>query len=152
MILAQCVPQTPKMNELYAQLETGRDQGLKMLQLLDRAGLVSLLSSEAKSLKQLSKPDKIYLGNPNLMYCLTQHINTGTLRETFFNNQLRSRHSLILPPKGDFLIDDKYLFEVGGSKKTFDQIADIPDSFLAVDETEFGHGNRIPLWMFGMLY
>lgn len=152
MILAQRVPQTPKMSELYAQLETGRDQGLKMLHLLDRAGLVSLLSSEAKSLKQLSKPDKIYLGNPNLMYCLSQNIDTGTLRETFFNNLLRVAHSLVLPSKGDFLVDEKWLFEVGGKTKDFSQIKDIPNIFLALDGIEFGQGNRIPLWMFGLLY
>lgn len=152
MILAQRVPQTPKMNELYAQLETGRDQGLKMLNLLDRAGLVSLLSTEAKSLKQLSKPDKIYLGNPNLMNCLSSNVDTGTLRETFFNNQLRMNHSTVLPLKGDFLVDGKWLFEVGGKSKDFSQIKDEPDSFLALDGMEFGHGNRIPLWMFGLLY
>ena len=152
MILAQRVPQTPKMNELYAQLETGRDQGLKMLNLLDRAGLVSLLSTEAKSLKQLSKPDKIYLGNPNLMNCLSSNVDTGTLRETFFNNQLRMNHSTVLPLKGDFLVDGKWLFEVGGKSKDFSQIKDEPDSFLALDGIEFGHGNRIPLWMFGLLY
>ena len=152
MVLAQCVPQTPKMNALYAQLETGRDQGLKMLHLLDRAGLVSLLSTEAKSLKQMSKPDKIYLGNPNLMCCLSQNIDMGTLRETFFNNQLRMGHSLVLPSKGDFLVDGKWLFEVGGKTKDFSQIKDIPNSFLALDGIEFGQGNRIPLWMFGLLY
>lgn len=48
------------------------------------------------------------------------------------------------PKQGDFLIDDKYLFEVGGKNKTFEQIADLPNSFLAVDDTEVGHGNRIP--------
>ena len=50
------------------------------------------------------------------------------------------------------LINDKYLFEVGGKKKNFDQIADVANSFLAVDDTEVGYGNRIPLWMFGMVY
>lgn len=152
MILAQRVPQTPKMNELYAQLETGRDQGLKMLHLLDRAGLVSLLSAEAKSLKKLSKPDKIYLGDPNLMCCLSSNVDVGTLRETFFNNQLRAGHSLVFPSKGDFYVDGKWLFEVGGKTKDFSQIKDEPNSFLALDGMELGHGNRIPLWMFGLLY
>ena len=46
----------------------------------------------------------------------------------------------------------KYLFEVGGRRKTFQQIKDIPDSFLAVDDLEIGYGNRIPLWLFGFLY
>ena len=41
---------------------------------------------------------------------------------------------------------------MGGKGKTFDQIADVPDSYLAVDDTEVGYGNRIPLWLFGFLY
>ena len=57
-----------------------------------------------------------------------------------------------MPPKGDFLVDGKYLFEVGGEGKTFDQIADIPDSYLAVDDIETGYDARVPLWMFGLLY
>lgn len=57
-----------------------------------------------------------------------------------------------MPKTGDFLIDGKYLFEVGGKGKTFDQIKDFPDSYLAVDDVECGHKNRIPLWMFGLLY
>ena len=56
------------------------------------------------------------------------------------------------PRRGDFLVDDKYLFEVGGKGKNFDQISDEPDSFLALDDIEVGHGNRIPLWMFGLLF
>ena len=44
------------------------------------------------------------------------------------------------------------MLEVGGRGKTFDQIKDVPDSFLALDNTEIGHNNRIPLWMFGLLY
>ena len=57
-----------------------------------------------------------------------------------------------MPKQGDFLADGKYLFEVGGSSKTFDQIAGIPESYLAVDGIETGSGNRIPLWMFGCMY
>ena len=59
---------------------------------------------------------------------------------------------VVMPPKGDFKVNGQYLFEVGGSGKSFDQIADVPDSYLAIDDVEFGYGNRIPLWMFGLLY
>ena len=76
----------------------------------------------------------------------------GNERETFFNSQMSVAHEVKFPQKGDFLVNDRYLFEVGGKNKTFDQIKDIPDSFLAVDETEVGFSNRIPLWMFGMTY
>lgn len=152
MILAERVPQTPKMSELYAILETNREQGLKMLSLLERAGLLLLLSSPTKEFQHLSKPDKIYLNNSNLMAALTDHTDIGTVRETFFLNQLKSVAEITYPKQGDFLVDRKHLFEVGGKNKTFNQIKDIPDSYLAVDNTEIGHGSRIPLWMFGLLY
>ena len=43
-------------------------------------------------------------------------------------------------------------FVVQNTNCIFEQIKDIPDSFLAVDDTEVGHDSRIPLWMFGLLY
>lgn len=152
MILAERVPQTPKMNELYAILETTREQGLKMMGLLQRATLLQLLSTETREFRHLLKPDKIYLNNPNLMYALTVQPDKGTLRETFFINQLSAVADVSYPRKGDFLVNHKYLFEVGGKNKTFDQIKGIPDGFLATDGIETGFGNRVPLWMFGLLY
>ncbi len=52
----------------------------------------------------------------------------------------------------NFLVDEKYIIEVGGADKTFKQIKDIPDSYLAIDNVEVGRGNKIPLWLFGFLY
>lgn len=152
MVLAEHVPQMPRMNALYAQLETDRIQGLKILDALERAGLLALLTDKVKSLKVLSRPEKIFLNNTNLMYALGSKTNIGTIRETFFFNQVSQVCEVHYPAKGDFLVDNRYLFEVGGSGKTFDQIKDIENSFLAVDETEIGSRNRIPLWMFGLLY
>lgn len=152
MILAESVPQVVNMSSLFRELETDRNQGLKMLYALQRSGLINLLSDDAKSLKKMSRPDKIYLNNPNLFYALTPRIDIGTLRETFFLNQLQAVGEVIYPKQGDFLVDHKYLFEVGGRGKTFEQIKDQPTSFLAIDGVETGRGNRIPLWMFGLLY
>jgi hypothetical protein len=152
MILAERVPQLPKMSELYKELETDRNLGLKMLYALQRGGLLQLLSDDAKSPDNLSRPDKIYINNPTMMYALTPKVDIGTLRETFFCNQLSQNHEIRYPKAGDFLVDRKHLFEVGGKGKNFDQIKDIPDSYLAVDNTEVGHRNRIPLWLFGLLY
>ena len=152
-ILADSVPQTPKMSVLYRELETDRNQGLKLLKALARSGLLGLLSTEKVSLKDMSRPDKIYLDNTNLMYALTRDVNTGCRRETFFLNQLRSSgHEVVYPAKGDFLVDDRWLFEVGGQGKSFDQIKDIPDSYVANDDVEVGIDNKIPLWLFGFLY
>ena len=151
MILAVQVPFIPKMNELYHELNTSREQGLKLLDILKKARLIAMLKSPLKALKHLSSPDKLYLDNTNLMYALSDDVQVGTIRETFFMNQLSRSHVVSLPSKGDFMIDGNYLFEVGGRKKSFEQIKDEPDSFLAVDSIEIGNGNKIPLWLFGFL-
>lgn len=152
MILAEQVPQTPNMSNLYNELETDRNQGLKMLYALEKAGLLALLSDKPKHIDKLSRPEKIFMDNSNLMYAYAMAPNIGTVRETFFLSQLAVDHSVTYPAKGDFLVDGKYLFEIGGRKKSFEQIKDVADSYLAVDDTEIGHHNRIPLWMFGLLY
>lgn len=152
MIIAENVPLQPNVDKLATSLGTTRDTLLKLLFKLDKAEILELLTVELKSYKKLVKPEKIYLGNTNLMYALSPKIEIGTLRETFFIDQCASVGTVQMPPKGDFLVNGKYLFEVGGEGKTFDQIADIPNSYLAVDGIETGYGARIPLWMFGLLY
>ena len=151
-ILADMPPQTPKMKALYAELETERQHGLKMLYALERARLLTLLPSEHESLDDLRSPEKIYLDNPNMMYALVADANVGTARECFFANQVGESHLLAYPKRGDFLVDDTYLFEVGGKGKTFDQIKDVPNSYVVNDGVEFTRGNKIPLWLFGFLY
>jgi len=151
-ILAASTPQTPKLGALCTGLGMDWRQGVKVIYALRRAGMLGLLAEDAEALKHLGAPSKIYCDNTNLMSVLTVVPDKGTLRETFFNNQLSVRNQPTYPKDGDFLVDGKWLFEVGGAKKTFRQIKDLPQSFLAVDETEVGRGNRIPLWLFGFLY
>lgn len=152
MVIAENVPLEPNINKLAASLESSRDQTLKMLYWLDRAALLYLLTEIPKDYKHLTGPKKIYLNNTNLMNALTGKISEGTKRETFFANQVGAVSSLTMPKQADFIVNGKYLFEVGGPRKTFKQIADLPDSFLVIDDIEVGNGNRIPLWLFGFLY
>lgn len=151
-ILAVSTPQTPKLGALCTSLGMDWRQGVKVIYALRRAGLLGLLAEDAEALKHLGAPSKIYCGNTNLMSVLTAVPDRGTLREAFFNGQLSVRYQPTYPKNGDFLVDGKSLFEVGGAKKTFRQVKDLPQSFLAVDGTEVGRGNRIPLWLFGFLY
>lgn len=152
MIIAENVPLQPNVDRLAASLGTTRDTLLKLLYKLDKAEILELLTVELKSYKKLINPEKIYLGNTNLMYALSPKIEVGTLRETFFIDQFASVGTVQMPTKGDFLVNDKYLFEVGGEGKSFEQIADIPNSYLAIDGIETGYGARVPLWLFGLLY
>lgn len=152
MIICEHVPFEPNMSDLWRQLATNNELGLRMLYALDKAQILSLLTEKAKSYKYLYKPEKIFVNNTNLMHALCPKVDIGNKRETFFQNQMCVTSEVNAPKKGDFLVNGRYLFEVGGKNKSFDQIKDMPDSFLAVDETEVGYGNRIPLWMFGLMY
>jgi predicted AAA+ superfamily ATPase len=152
-IIAGMVPFTPNMTQLGNSVGILRSNLPKSLQHLESARMLGLLREPGKKPNALSKPSKIYLDNPNLAYALGNHnTNPGNIRETFFYNQLRVVSEVTSAAKGDFTVNEQYVFEVGGSGKSYRQIADIPNSYLAVDETETGWGNRIPLWMFGLLY
>ncbi len=151
-ILAESAPQTPNTSRLCRGLEMDRKQGLKILHALRRAGLVGMLAEDADALKHLCAPNKLFCDNTNLMYALTSSPDKGTVREVFFNNQLSVCNSTAYPARGDSLVDGKHLFEIGGENKTFAQIKDLPDSYLAIDGIEVGRRCRIPLWVFGFLY
>ena len=87
------------------------------------------------------------------MRALRPSADIGTERETMVLNQLRAAgHDVTYPAKGDFCVDGTILLEVGGSGKGFDQIKDIPNSYVVQDDVEVGVGNKIPLWLFGFLY
>ena len=90
------------------------------------------------------------LSNLHFAYCQTQEI--GTIREVFIASMLQVNHNIKLAKKGDFLVDDTITLEVGGAKKRYKQIQNIPNSFVVADDIEIGHKNKIPLWLFGFLY
>ncbi len=159
-VILKSAPFTPTISALKKSIEVTDDRTIKeYLAHLDDAGLIKLLMKSSLAMKNLDKPEKIYLANTNLMYTGTPNI--GNVRETFFMNQLSSYYTLnrkqddkgiYAADKGDFFLEEKYTVEIGGKSKGFKQIADIPDSFVAADDMEVGFGSKIPLWLFGFLY
>ena len=152
MSLAEMVPFTLNVTTLCSAVGTTRNQLIRLLSLLERSALIRQLFSDAKGLKTLVKPEKLLFDNPNLMVALSDNNDIGTLRETFFASMLSQSHLLQAPQQGNFLVDRTHLFEVGGKGKSFAQIRNLADSYVAADEIEIGYGNKIPLWLFGMLY
>jgi len=152
--IANAVPFMPNWNHIMAALEIGDLRTLKTyFSHLEDAGMIKSISKATKKFSQLESPSKIYLDNPNQLYAISSTLpEKGTVRETFFLNAVSQKHQVRMPINGDFLVDGKYLFEVGGKKKSFDQIKSEPNSFIACDETERGIGSKIPLWLFGFLY
>lgn len=159
-VIIKSVPFEPKISTLKKAADIKDDRTLKdYLSKLDDAGLIKLLMRNSLSMKAFDKPEKIFLANPNLMY--TREPNIGNLRETFFVNQLdnyyKNKQSLsddgiFSSNRGDFYTQEKYTFEVGGKNKGYEQIKEIPNSYIASDDLEVGIGNKIALWVFGFLY
>jgi hypothetical protein len=151
-LICQSEPFKINIKELSAKIGTDRDTLYLYMHYLHRGKIFNILKSKTKGDNIFLKPDKIYLNNPNLNYTYCQAPKIGTIRETFFANQLQEQHDVTVAAKGDFLIDDKYVFEVGGEGKSFKQIKDIKNSYVVADDIETGFGNKIPLWLFGFLY
>ncbi len=133
-------------------LGVSKNQLIKILSLLERSQILRLLYFKTeRNPKSMIKPQKVLLDNVSILYALG-YADKGKIRETFLASMLAQEHEIAYPKQGDLLVDNRYLFEVGGAKKSFDQIRDIPDSFIAADDINHGLGNKIPLWLFGFLY
>ncbi len=152
-VIAESVPFEPNISKIAERLEMGRDTVKTYLNNLERARMLNLLSRSTKGVAALQKPDKIYLENTNLSYALKSNPQAGTIRETLFVNQLRNAgNSVELAKSGDFIVNRKLTFEVGGPSKDNKQIRETDNAYLALDELEHPYLNRIPLWLFGFLY
>jgi predicted AAA+ superfamily ATPase len=152
-VISQQVPFKPNLVTLAEKTNIHRNSLNNYLHYLEQAKLISLLQPAGKSTAILQKPEKIYLNNTNLLYALAeQQVDKGNLRETFFLSQLNAVSKIAMPKQGDFFVDNKYTFEVGGKDKSTKQIAGIKNAWVVKDDLEFPIGNELPLWMFGLLY
>lgn len=152
--IASSVPFMPNWNHILSILEIGDIRTLKSyFSHLEDAGLIRSISKATHKFSQLESPSKVYLDNPNQLYAISSdQPELGTVRETFFLNIVSQKHNVKIPGNGDFAVDDEWVFEVGGKKKTYEQIKAEKNAFLACDEMEIGIGAKIPLWLFGFLY
>lgn len=156
--IIQNAPFTPNISKLKENVKISDDRTLKeYLYVLDTAEIIKLLMADNSKFKNMDKPEKIYLANPNLMQI--KDANIGNLRECFFFNQLNNYYAIdynnngiYTHKSGDFICENKYIFEIGGKNKSFTQIKDINNAFLALDDLEIGFGAKVPLWLFGFLY
>ncbi len=151
-IICQSEPFSINITKVAALSELSRNSIYHYLMHLDKGELLNIIPNNKKGLAKLAKPDKVYLNNTNQLFAMCNEHKIGTTRETFFVNQVRNIHTVTSSDKGDFIVDNKYTFEVGGKNKTFKQIKDIKNSYLAVDNDFTVNEKKIPLWLFGFLY
>jgi len=154
LIKLVCLSKPFKINikELSSKIGINDYQTLyRYMEYLKRGKIFNLLRAKSKGDNIFAKPEKLYLANTNLHFAYCDNSEQGTIREVFFMSMFDNQ-TLEVITKGDFLIDNKYIVEVGGKNKKFNQIKDIQNSFIISDDIEIGYKNKIPLYLFGFLY
>ena len=151
-VICESKPFEVNYSKIATMAEISRVKLYDYISYLNDGQMLLLVDENITGLKKVQKPAKIYLNNTNLLYAYCEETEIGTARETFFANQVASFCPLHISKQGDFVLSRKYTVEIGGKDKSFDQINDLPDSYVAADGIIIGAGNKIPLWLFGFLY
>ena len=119
------------------------------LEILDNTSIFK--SMRKKSQKISKKPQKLLFSNTNILYAYANKINLeldiGVVRETYFVNCFKN---IYYSDIGDFIVDNK-IFEVGGKNKSFSQVKDLENSYLAIDIDFSSNNKKIPLWLFSFI-
>jgi len=151
-VVCESKPFEVNYTKIATSAEISRVKLYDYINYLSDGEMLLLIDENIKGVKKIAKPAKIYLNNTNLLFAYCDKAEDGTMRETFFANSISNIYKLNIAPAGDFLVDNNYLFEIGGKNKKFNQIKDIENSFVITDDTLVGSGNKIPLYLFGFFY
>ena len=151
-VIAQSVPFKPVMDSIATVVGVSRNVLPDYFLYMEQAGMIGQLRDDTGGIRGVGKVDKVYLDNTSLAYLLGETAtDLGNIRETFFYNQMRVTFGVISSRYSDFEIDGK-TFEVGGKKKGKKQLSVAKEGYVVKDDIEFGSGNNIPLWAFGLTY
>ncbi len=151
-VIAQSVPFKPVMDSIATIVGVSRNVLPDYFLYMEQAGMIGQLRDDTGGMRGIGKVEKVYLDNTSLAYILGgTATDIGNIRETFFYNQMRVTTDVISSRISDFQIDGR-TFEVGGKNKGKRQISDASDGYVVKDDIEFGSGNTIPLWAFGLTY
>jgi len=156
-LLSTSQPFTPNIEKMSRDLKVSKEYLYTYLDSLERAGLIMGLLPAETGYRLVRKPSKIYMENTNLLKAVAGDMGmstqVGAVRENFFAHQVRSGGMHItVPTRGDFLVEGKFLFEIGGKAKKRTQIKQAQRAFVVRDDIEVGFDKDIPLWLFGFLY
>ena len=152
-ILAKSVPFKPSNDTLGRNLALSRNTVPDYIGYLETSGLFNALREPGHSDNLLARIEKLYLGNSNIAYALSEdgRIDDGNMRETNFLAWTRQVCTPTSSKISDFEIDG-ITFEVGGKGKKGGQIKEAEVGYLVKDNLEFASGHSVPIWFFGFLY
>ena len=152
MIVSSLAPYKPSAEKLAAEIRVSKNDVPEYLVYLEKTGLIAQLRDDTGGMRGLGKVEKVYLDNSNLMYAIaTSPVDVGNVRETFFYNQMKVKNDVVSSRISDFKIGNR-TFEVGGKNKGSHQLEGTENGIVVKDDIEYGHGNVVPLWAFGLNY
>ncbi len=148
-LLAVDAPMAPNVSQLATDINTSRATVMNYIKYLEDARLINMVYPKGEAFPK--KPSRILMHNTNLMTCIYPlSLDEQDVIETFFMNALHIGHKLY---KGDkfstFLVDGVKRFKVCIDSTKIKNNADIT---YAVLQSEIGHENQLPLWLFGFIY
>ena len=148
-LLAVDGPVAPNVSQLAADIQTSRATVMNYIKYLADARLINMVYPKDEVFPK--KPAKIMMHNTNLMYSIYPvKVEEQNVWETFFVNSLWKDHKVNKGDKGSsFLVDETTNFRICGE---YNKFKPIPGTWYAMHKMEIGHGNHIPLWLFGFLY
>ena len=148
-LLAVDGPVAPNVSQLAADIQTSRATVMNYIKYLADARLINMVYPKGEVFPK--KPAKIMMHNTNLMYSIYPvKVEEQDVLETFFVNSLWKDHKVNKGEKGtSFLVDESLNFRICSEGYKF---KNSPNIYYAMHKSELGHGNQIPLWLFGFLY
>jgi hypothetical protein len=151
--ISDTVPLTPNVSKISSHIGLNRETLIHYFHYLQEAGITQMMYYDTTHISSLQKPDKLLLENTNIQFALSNTLpNKGTVRETFFVNQMKTLHRVSLSDFADYVIDGQFHFEIGGASKSKKQIHGKEMAFVVKDDMEHGVANALPLWVFGFVY
>lgn len=151
-VISRSAPYKPSAENLAEEIKVSKNNVPDYLLWLEKAGMIGQLRDDTGGMRGVGKVEKVYLDNPTLMNILVEDCaDVGNIRQTFFYNQMRVNHDVLSSRTTDFRIGNA-VFEVDGKNKSRKQIKDAPNGYVVKDDIEYGSGNIIPLYLFGLTY
>ena len=148
-LLAVDGPVAPNVSQLAAEIQTSRATVMNYIKYLADARLINMVYPKGEEFPK--KPSKLMMHNTNLMYSIYPvKVDEQDVLDTFFMNTMYKDHKLYKGDKGtSFMVDGNLHFRICAEGCKF---KNNPNVYSAPHKLELGHGNQIPLWLFGFLY
>ena len=145
-LLAVDGPVAPNVSQLATEIQTSRATVMNYIKYLADARLINMVYPKGEEFPK--KPSKLMMHNTNLMYSIYPvKVEEQDVLDTFFMNTLYKDHKLYKGDKGtSFMVDNGLHFRICAEGCKF---KNNPNVYYALHKLELGHGNMIPLWLFG---